>query len=72
MKRIKNWWLLLFLFIVTATGAQTVTVKSPDNSIVLAVINDATLSWSVLYKGKTVINTFRASRVAPPAVEVRG
>ena len=57
MKRIKNWWLLLFLFIVTATGAQTVTVKSPDNSIVLAVINDATLSWSVLYKGKTVINT---------------
>jgi alpha-glucosidase len=59
MNKKKSSWLLLFLFIVTATGAQTVTLKSPDNGIVVTVMNDASLSWSVDYKGKPVVNTSR-------------
>jgi hypothetical protein len=57
MNVIKSSWLLLFLFIVTASGAQTVTVKSPDSNIVVTVINNASLSWSAMYKGKPVVNT---------------
>ena len=57
MNKIKGIWLLLLLVVVASTSAQTVTIKSPDSNIVVTIINDAKISWSVTYKGKTVVNT---------------
>ena len=47
--------LLLCIFGVTA-NAQTITVKSPDNNIVITVTNDEKLGYSVSYKGRSIVN----------------
>ena len=57
MNKIKGIWLLLLLVVVASTSAQTVTIKSPDSNIVVTISNEAKLLWSVIYKGKSVVDT---------------
>jgi alpha-glucosidase len=50
--------LLLFLLIISSSivNAQTITVKSPDNNILVTVSNSEKLSYSVTYKGRSIID----------------
>ena len=44
--------LLLLSAIGMLTNAQNITVKSPDNNIVVTVINNEELSYSVTFRGQ--------------------
>jgi alpha-glucosidase len=46
----------LLAIIGIITNAQNITVKSPDNNIVVTVSNDEKLSYSVTYQGRSIIN----------------
>jgi alpha-glucosidase len=57
MKPFKWTILLLFCFIGAIASSQTVTVKSPDNNIIITVNSDVKLGYSVTFKGKPIVNT---------------
>ena len=46
---------MLYIFSLTANG-QTITVKSPDNNVVITVSNNEKLSYSVSYMGRSIVN----------------
>jgi alpha-glucosidase len=48
--------LLILSVIVVSANAQTFSVKSPDNRIVLNISIDEKLSYSILYRNRVVIN----------------
>jgi alpha-glucosidase len=49
--------LLLFLsFLGFAANSQIISVKSPDNSIIVTISNGEKLSYSVVFRGRSIIN----------------
>jgi len=46
-----------FLSIIgVITNAQNITVKSPDNNIVVTISNDERLGYSVTFRGQSIVN----------------
>jgi alpha-glucosidase len=56
MKRIKKFFILLFLTFGVFSNAQINTVKSPDGKIEVSVNSKDILVYSVLFNGRTIIN----------------
>ncbi len=56
MNTIKSFLSILFTIPGLMTFAQNVTVKSPDNNIVVTISNDEKLSYSVTYRGLIIVN----------------
>ncbi len=48
--------LLLFALTGLRSNAQNISVKSPDDNIVITISNDDKLSYSVTYRGQIIIN----------------
>jgi alpha-glucosidase len=57
MNIIKKFLLLFLSLIGVITNAQNITVKSPDNNIIVTVSNDEKLSYSATYRGRIIIGT---------------
>jgi alpha-glucosidase len=56
MKTIKSLLLILFTIPGIITLAQDISVKSPDNNIVVNINNGEKLSYSVTFKSQSIIN----------------
>jgi alpha-glucosidase len=56
MNTIKAYLLLAVSFITAIANAQTISVKSPDNNIVVTITNTDNLSYSVTFHGRIIIN----------------
>jgi alpha-glucosidase len=56
MKTIKVFLFLSVSFITTIANSQTISVKSPDNNIVVTITNKDSLSYSVTFHDRTIIN----------------
>jgi alpha-glucosidase len=48
--------MLLLVIIGAIANAQTITVKSPDNNIVITISNNEKLIYSVTYNGRNIVN----------------
>lgn len=55
MNRINNLILLLFGSFGLISSGQNISLKSPDNNIVISISNDEKLSYSIMYRDKTII-----------------
>lgn len=52
--------IMLLLIISSAmANAQTIGVKSPDNNIIVTIINEQNLIYSVTYRGRSIVNLSR-------------
>jgi alpha-glucosidase len=56
MKTIVNTLLILMTFAGAVAKGQNISVKSPDNNIVVSVTNDNKLNYSITYKGRNIVN----------------
>jgi alpha-glucosidase len=56
MNIIKNSLFLLFSIIGGITSGQNLSVKSPDDNIVITISNDDKLGYSVTFKGRNIVN----------------
>ena len=56
MNTIKAFLLLSVSFITAIANAQTISVKSPDNNIVVTITNNDNLSYSVTFHDRIIIN----------------
>jgi alpha-glucosidase len=56
MKPTKLFLISFFCFIASLVSAQEITVKSPDNNIVMNIHNGSTLTWSASFKGRRIID----------------
>jgi len=56
MNTIKTFLLLSVSFITAIANAQTISVKSPDNNIIVTITNNDNLSYSVTFHGRIIIN----------------
>jgi alpha-glucosidase len=56
MNPMKKSIMLLLTAIGIMANAQTITVKSPDNRIILTINNDEKLTYSVTYQGRNIVN----------------
>ena len=53
----KKYLLLLFAAMgLIAANAQRISVKSPDNNIIITVLNNESLSYTITYKGQNIVN----------------
>jgi alpha-glucosidase len=56
MKTSSKYSLPVLLLITIATNGQNITVKSPDNNIVITIGNNEKLTWSVTWKDRNIVN----------------
>jgi alpha-glucosidase len=56
MNSIKTLGLILVTFFAVTLHGQNISVKSPDNKIIVTVSNDKILSYTVTYNGRNIIN----------------
>jgi alpha-glucosidase len=56
MKSIKTLLIVIFVSSGVFTPAQDYTVKSPDNNIIVSIMNGENLTYSVTFKSQNIIN----------------
>jgi hypothetical protein len=59
MKTIWKTFILLFSLIGALANGQNISVKSPDNNIMVTVSNSDYLTYTITYKGKSTANPSR-------------
>jgi len=57
MKTLRKNFFYFIIFLSLNTSAQELKLYSPDKNIALTINNDDTLSYSVTYKGREIVNT---------------